>query len=41
MTPREKLPLKLRLKEAWRALQSATVDVVVRILGKLFGRDGF
>lgn len=35
------MPLKLRLKEAWRAIQSATVDVIVRTLGKLFGRDGF
>lgn len=35
------MPLHLRLKEAWRAAQSAVVDVVVRLLGKLFGRDGF
>jgi len=35
------MPLHLKLKEAWRALQSATVDIVVRLLGKLFRRDGF
>lgn len=35
------MPLHLRLKELYRAAQSTVVDVVVRLLGKLFGRDGF
>ena len=35
------MPLHLRLKELYRAAQSAVVDVVVRLLGRLFRRDGF